>query len=236
INIGPSIGPLGYVMARGGDGNDRITVEDGLAPDTTVDADGGPGNDVLIGSNTIGEGLFGGEVPGSDQLIGNGGDDALISEGGSPSAGPDLLSGGDGNDQLASDYPCSGSTFSGGPGDDIAGFARSTIGISARIGGPATLTNGTCPGGTPDSIAPDLEILEGSRSDDRLIGSNRPDAIWGREGNDVIVGRGGADDMEGFAGRDRIDARDGHRDQVIDCGSGRDSARVDRVDPHPRSC
>src|SRR5262249_51472936 len=194
-----------------------------------------PGNDRLNGSS-LGEVLLAGDFPGSDVLNGNGGDDALISRGGDAASGPDELSGGAGDDQLVVDYPCAGDTLSGGPGNDVAGCALSVVGSRATIGGSATLTNGTCPGGSPTSVLPDNEVLEGSQHADRLIGSPRSDTIWGREGNDVLIGEAGADDLEGFAGRDFIDARDGQRGRVIDCGSGRGPARRDRNDPPAISC
>ncbi|MGH2957124.1 MAG: calcium-binding protein [Solirubrobacterales bacterium] len=228
--------PLGYLLVYGGDGADAIEIGEGLPAGATVDADGGPGDDALAGSDALGEVLFGGDFPGADVLDGGGGGDALISEGGGPASGPDGLLGGSGDDQLVTDYPCAGHAFSGGRGTDIAGFARSAVGIRARLGGLATLANGRCPGGRPTAIRLDHEVLEGTLRADRLIGSSRGETIWGRDGNDLLVGRGGADALEGFSGRDRLDARDGRRDRAIDCGSGRDRARSDRVDPRPRKC
>jgi Ca2+-binding RTX toxin-like protein len=227
--------PLGYVLVYAGGGADTVSIGDGLPPDTTTDVDGGPGGDTLIGGASS-DVLLGGDFPGADTISGGGGDDALISAGGAPDAGPDALSGGPGDDQLAADYPCAGDRFAGGPGNDVAGFAPSAVGIRARLGGVATLSNGTCPGGSPTTILPDSEVLEGTNRADRLIGSSGPETIWGREGNDVVIGDRGADDLEGFAGRDLIDARDGRRDRLIDCGSGPDRARVDREDPPPIKC
>ena len=124
------------------DGNDRVTIGDGV-PGTYVDAgagndyvDGGDGNDTLTGGagkNTLngnggndrlnGSGgrdlLNGGE--GNDFLYGNGGDDTL--DGGSGSDhifagdGNDLLIGGGGNDKL---YGQAGDdTLIGGKGADL---------------------------------------------------------------------------------------------------------------------
>jgi Ca2+-binding RTX toxin-like protein len=234
---GPRAGPLGYVMVYGADGADRIEIADGLNPDTTADADGGPGDDVLNGSDSIGEVLIGGDRPGADTVEGNGGDDALISEGGDAAAGPDVLSGGLGDDQLVSDYPCTGDSLTGGPGTDIAGFARSKVGVSAVLGGSVTLRSGRCPAGRPSTIAADTEVLEGSEEADRLIGSPNPDTIWGRGGPDELIGRAGADILEGFGGRDFINARDHQRDLRIDCGSAHDpQPRRDRIDPRPIKC
>jgi Ca2+-binding RTX toxin-like protein len=225
---------LAYVLVYGGDGPDTLAIGDGLPPDATTDVDGGAGSDHLSGG-PLGDVLQGGDSAGAETIDGNAGDDALFSEGGANSA-PDVLSGGPGDDQLAADYPCNGDSFSGGPGNDVAGFAPSPVGIRARMGDVATLANGTCPGGGPTSISLDDEVLEGSNEGDRLIGSNGPETIWGREGNDVLIGNRGADDLEGFAGRDLLDARDGQRDRLIDCGSGPDRARRDRIDPPAIKC
>ena len=54
--------------------------------------------------------------------------------------------------------------------------------------------------------------------------------IRGTSGNDVIDGTGaGGDVIVAGAGSDLVHARNGHRD-TIDCGGGRDTAAVDRVD------
>jgi len=233
----PAAGSLAYVLVWGGDGADAITVGSGLPPSITVDLDGGPGDDTLTGSDYLGEVLFGGDSPGADALIGNGGADALVSEGGGPAAGPDALAGGPGDDQLVVDYACAGHHFSGGGGSDVAGFARGREGIRAKLGGLVTLASGRCPGGSPTRLELDSEVLEGTPKDDRLIGSGRSETLWGREGDDVLIGRGGADTLRAFAGRDLILAADGRRDREIHCGAGRDRPpRRDRIDPRPISC
>ena len=54
--------------------------------------------------------------------------------------------------------------------------------------------------------------------------------IRGTSGNDVIDGTGaGGDVIAAGAGNDLVHARNGHRD-TIDCGGGKDTAAVDRVD------
>jgi hypothetical protein len=53
--------------------------------------------------------------------------------------------------------------------------------------------------------------MEGSFGPDVLIGNGRPNAILGQPGKDVFVGNGG-DDV--------IDARDGVKDDSIQCGRG----------------
>ena len=67
---------------------------------------------------------------------------------------------------------------------------------------------------------PGDDLLEGGRGDDRLDGG---------PGSDELVGGIGADRLQGGSGRDRITTVDGTRDSV-DCGSGRDTAIVDRHD------
>jgi Ca2+-binding RTX toxin-like protein len=124
--------PLGYVVAYGGDGNDRLSIGHGFPYTTTVDLDGGNGDDRLEGSDNN-DNLYAGEF-GHDVLIGNAGADALISE-----AGSDLLIGGPGNDQLVTSAPCDGHVFDGGTGAaDVAGFGRTYYNaVKARLGGTA---------------------------------------------------------------------------------------------------
>jgi Ca2+-binding RTX toxin-like protein len=218
---------LRYVLAWGGAGNDYIEVGDDFPRDFTAYFDGGPGDDTLVG----GEGqdcMLAGES-GHDQLFGNGGDDALISE----STDGDLLSGGEGNDQLVSNYPCAGHHYQGGPGQDIAGFARmgDKYRVWAQLGGPAqnpssfhgrAYSPGTC-GANPAQwtvLDPGLEILEGGSLDDRLFGNDGPNIIWGREGNDEIRGYGGNDVVEGGPGSDALYGGPGQ--DIIRGGSGFD--------------
>jgi len=80
--------------------------------------------------------------------------------------------------------------------------------------------------------------LSGNTGDDRVIGGGDDDRIFGRDGDDRISGNQGDDAIQANAGRDRvfgregndrIRVRDGARD-VVDCGSGRDTAAADRRD------
>ncbi len=91
------------------------------------------------------------------------------------------------------------------------------------------------------------DALSGSAGADCLFGGNGPDWLGGGDGDDVLhggagddqlrggagadrlFGEGGADVLLGGAGADRISAVDRKRD-TIDCGTGRDTATVDRVD------
>jgi RTX calcium-binding nonapeptide repeat (4 copies)/Calcineurin-like phosphoesterase/Purple acid Phosphatase, N-terminal domain len=71
--------------------------------------------------------------------------------------------------------------------------------------------------------------LSGGLGNDRLAGGRGDDTLDGGPGNDRMIGGPGRDMLRGRAGRDVIDARDGVRD-VVDCGRGRDRARVDGRD------
>lgn len=76
--------------------------------------------------------------------------------------------------------------------------------------------------------SPGRNKIEGNGQNDEIRGGAGPDLLEGDHGSDVIVGG---------PGDDRLNAQDNHRDQVIDCGSGEDAARIDRrLDPEPRHC
>jgi hypothetical protein len=153
----------------------------GFAYTTTVDLDGGNGDDRLEGSDNN-DNLYAGEY-GRDTLIGNAGGDALISE-----AGQDLLQGGPGNDQLVTTEPCDGHLFDGGTGAaDVAGFGRTYYNaVVARIGGTAVKRG--VKGCSPTRIRNDNEVLEGTRFADLLYARRHKDLLIGREGNDRCVG------------------------------------------------
>ena len=144
--------PFHFLVGWGDDGDDDFVLKGFFPHDFEAHVNGGEGNDHLVGGaeNDV---LFTG-VSGTDHLEGNAGDDALLSEshhddswdsGDRPKVadyhdGSDTLDGGDGNDQLVSDYVCGGHKYIGGDGDDIAGFARSGYHpIHAQLAGPSTL-------------------------------------------------------------------------------------------------
>ena len=230
-----------YVLAYGDTGNDTIQFFGTFPREFEAHASGGPGNDHLIGGDEA-DVLFTGP-DGSDWLEGGDGDDALLSE--SHHIGPkwknndrpdvadyhdgaDRLDGGSGNDQLVADYVCGGHRYIGGPGFDIAGFARSgNHPIHAQLGKTTSKAHQTqwygfaanmdlC-GGRPDAWTSwktgadgDLEVLEASDGPDYLWGSDQNDTIWGRGGGDHIWGLDGDDDILGADGNDVIDGGDGN--------------------------
>ncbi len=123
---------------------------------------------------------------------------------------------------------CGGHRYNGGPGNDIAGFARSgNHPIWAQLGKPTAAARQTqwygfaanmdrC-GSRPDAWTSwktgadgDLEVLEASDGPDHLWGSDQDDVVWGRGGGDHIWGLLGDDEILGADGRDVIDGGGGN--------------------------
>jgi Ca2+-binding RTX toxin-like protein len=240
--------PWHYVLAYGDAGDDTIQFFGSFPREFEAHASGGTGNDHLIGGDEA-DVLFTGP-DGTDWLEGGDGDDALLSE--SHHIGPkwkdddrpevadyhdgaDRLDGGPGNDQLVVDYVCGGHRYIGGPGFDIAGFARSgRHPIHAQLGGVTRAARQTAWYGYAANMDlcgskmsawtswktgkdADLEVLEASDGADYLWGDDENDTIWGRGGGDHIWGLGGDDEILGADGNDVIDGGDG--DDTIKYGS-----------------
>ena len=212
----------------GGAGADTLTDSSAAPNGVTTDLDGGDDSDTITGAIGI-ETLYSGNT-GADALHGGEGADALIAEG----SGGDTLDAAGGNDQLVTTNPCNGHIFSGGGGQDIAGFARTVTGqgevpgvgeygINATLGDPAgnpgelnstyygsayVLGEGgvgnICAGGAHTYVGGDNEVLEGTKKWDVLSGNNAANTIWGRQGNDTLFARGGNDIVEGHAGDDIV--------------------------------
>jgi Ca2+-binding RTX toxin-like protein len=243
----------GYLVAYGADGPDTINIRGAIRAETFAlveggrDADvltGGPGDEVLLAGDVTAARPYPADSE-RNVLRGGGGDDVLASSFG----GPDLLQAGPGGDQLITVSPCSGHVLDGGGGGpDIAGFARSRLPVVARIGGTAVLLPALnpYPCTAPSKILKNVEILEGTNGPDTLIGSRGSDAlILGGDGDDLLKGLGGADRLRGDGHRDRLfggkgadvlEARDGERDRVVNCGEGGRSAVADKRDPVSPSC
>jgi RTX calcium-binding nonapeptide repeat (4 copies) len=77
-----------------------------------------------------------------------------------------------------------------------------------------------------------------------VMGVGGDDVLTGGLGNDFLTGDypsdipgEGADKLIGGGGRDTLDAQDGLADLKINCGTGKDKAKIDAgVDPSPKSC
>jgi Ca2+-binding RTX toxin-like protein len=176
---------------------------------------GGEGDDTLSGGEATEDVLADG--PGGDTLSALGGDDALLNNGGA-----DQLDGGTGNDLFLSNSICDGDLLSGGEGRDNASWAKFDEGVEARVGlgdagrpGPGGAPE--CGSGTVDSLQ-QVEDLEGSGSDDTLIGGPESNQLLGHEGPDTYYAEGGDD---------TILANAADFDPIIDCGPGNDLAVID---------
>jgi Ca2+-binding RTX toxin-like protein len=222
-------------MADLGPGNDSLGVEGSLQGAQTVRIAGGLGNDTIHGGpedDLIEAGY------GSDRLYGGAGADGLI--GSRP--GPTFLFGGPDGDLLAAGGGCAGGAIVGGPGRDDASFAETPAHPGLlHVSFPAHAAwIDAIPGCHKVHLSSTDEDMEGSFDNDVLVGDGRANAILGQPGADSFYG-GGGDDV--------IDARDGVRDESIQCGPGRapkpgkpirghatGRALTDPFDPAPALC
>jgi Ca2+-binding RTX toxin-like protein len=83
-----------------------------------------------------------------------------------------------------------------------------------------------------DASAPFTTVTVGAR----VNGGPGNDRITTAEGPDVIVGGPGANTVRAGAGNDRVSLRNGVRDLLVDCGTGVDTAILDRNDPKTFGC
>jgi Ca2+-binding RTX toxin-like protein len=223
---------LDAIVLAGMGGDDTITAN-GFPDGSSVVELGGEGGDTLNGGPSE-DVLADGDGPGVDTLHAGAGDDALLHNGGA-----DLLDGGEGSDLFLSVSVCDGETIEGGTsvgGDrDNASWARLggggvyanlESGVAGRVAGEAP----TCPGEKFDHLK-GIEDLEGSESNDVLIGNGETNQLLGHRGEDIYRALGG---------NDTIFANSGTPDKVIDCGEGtEDTAVIDLAtigDPPPIGC
>jgi Ca2+-binding RTX toxin-like protein len=218
-------GPARWLMADAGPGNDHLRVEGSLTAVGFVHLAGGQGNDVIRGGpedDLIESG------PGSDRVYGGAGADGLI--GGLP--GPTYLYGGAGGDLLAAGGGCAGGALVGGPGHDNASFAETQA-------HPGTLYISLAAGLAWIDAIPGCHKVHLARSDEDIEGSFDNDVLIGDSGANLLLGQPGVDRFYGRGGEDVIDATDGVRDAVIQCGKkGHPSglAVIDSIDPAPLYC
>jgi Ca2+-binding RTX toxin-like protein len=72
--------------------------------------------------------------------------------------------------------------------------------------------------------------LGGKGAADQLYGGRGPHHLIGNGGNDYLNGGRGNDWLVGNGGNDRIEAADGIKDFLIDCGLGEDQVSADEGD------
>jgi len=228
-------GPARWLMADLGPGDDGFQALGSLAGAQNVRIAGGLGNDTIKGGpeDDLIEGGYG-----ADRLYGGAGADGLI--GSRP--GPTFLYGGPDGDLLAAGGGCAGGALVGGPGSDDASFAETPAhpGILHVSFAVHAAWIDAIRGCHRVHLSPTDEDMEGSFDNDVLVGDARPNAILGQPGEDSFYGGGG---------EDVIDARDGVRDESIQCGRGHAPKRgrpivgqaagralTDAFDPTPVLC
>ena len=208
-----------------GPGNDRMTDGD-LTLGSGVDADvldGGDGRDAVDYSRRQGPVVVDLSDPGPDGQAGEG-DVLRAVENAFGGAAGDTLGGDSGRN-----------FFIGNGGDDAmvgAGgkdrlYGGSGADLALGLSGRDSLSGGT-----------GRDVLDGGDGDDELFGGRSPDVLFGGRGKDILGGDEGDDRLDGDSGRDRffggsggdaIDSADAER-EVVNCGPGRDRARLDRRD------
>jgi Ca2+-binding RTX toxin-like protein len=203
----PTEGPARWLMADLGPGNDSLQAQGSLSGAQNVRIAGGLGDDTIHGGpeDDLIEAGFG-----SDRLYGGAGADGLI--GSTP--GPTYLYGGADGDLLAAGGGCAGGAIVGGPGRDDASFAETPAhpGILHVSFAVHAAWIDVIPGCHRVHLSPTDEDMEGSFDNDVLVGDG---------GSNAMLGQPGADSFYGGGGEDVIDARDGVRDESIQCGRGR---------------
>ncbi|WP_342078337.1 calcium-binding protein [Yoonia sp. SS1-5] len=183
------------INETGTNGNDIL---DGTDGDDTLK--GGRGNDIIDGR------------AGDDLIEGGDGRDALTG-----GTGDDVIRGGDGNDFIRGGEGAD--NIDGGRGVDTATYSDSDEAVTV------SLNQGTTPQGGGDAegdVLRNIENLNGSAFNDRLIGNNNANVIKGGDGNDTISGGGGRDVIEAGNGDDRVVVRDG-AGRSFDGGAGFDT-------------
>lgn len=206
------------IQFNGGSGNDIFTGQGGAgtgaATVAAITVIGGPGNDTITGGNgteTIDPGL------GTDTVTGGAGDDTIIS-----SAGGDHIDGGG-----ASTVNTYDATFES---------AAVTVNLSTS---PGTTSGSSIGNGTIVNVS----RVRGSTFADTITGSANADTITGYLGNDILSGLGGNDSINGGGGNDVINGGTGSNTlngytgndtfvqgggtDVINGGSGAESNTID---------
>jgi hypothetical protein len=211
------------VRLLGGDGNDRLTSQDGaglegdagddvlsgLPSTATTTANGfpGPSDDGLSGGD--GNDVLDGGI-GDDHLAGGAGDDVLRGGAGgdnlfgaepaddpNPPAGRDDLHGGSGRDVLDDGDDHSGPI---GPDKVVGGRGFDTVdsylGRTAGVSVNLSRPGGDGQAGEGDSVV-NVETVYGGTGNDTLVGDGDANQLFGGDGSNRIRGRGGDDYLDG---------------------------------------
>jgi hypothetical protein len=185
---------------------------------------GGPGDDLLIGSDDSG-----------DELDGGGGTDRLFGFGNT-----DLLTDGDQSGAGDADY-LDGGNYSYAGGDTVSYAGRTApvhVDLSdglpdGETGEGDTLVNiGSVTGGSADdALRGDayMNTLRGGAGNDRLLGGDGRDTLDGEAGDDRAFGQAGGDFLSGGSGLNRLSGSAGNDyfrlasgSDVVSCSRGLD--------------
>lgn len=201
-----------------GNGNDRVVNRTSSTTTTgaPMNANGGPGDDTLIGDIKTHDTLAGAgnndqlqAIGGLDELDGGSGDDKVLG-----GVGGDELRGGTGNDVLdggGSDDVLDGGTgrdiIDGGPAGISSGerhdrviYADRTVPVTVDLN-RIDASQGSA--GESDTIL-DVEDIVGGSAGDFLFGNAFANTISGGAGNDAVSGKAGRDVLVGDDGADTI--------------------------------
>lgn len=143
------------------------------------------------------------------------GQQRVIGETDTGTAGRDILTGGDGSDTLIGGYGAD--ILDGGAGFDFASYQNATAGLTLFMGG-GTLNTGEANG----DVHTALEGLIGSQFSDIIGGDGLLNELYGQGGNDFMFGRAGKDRLLGEDGNDVLSG--GQDGDQLEGGSGIDVA------------
>jgi Ca2+-binding RTX toxin-like protein len=132
--------------------------------------------------------------------LGSGSDTASINSGNVTifgGDGDDQISAGDGDNRIVGGQGAD--VIQGGAGIDTADYSTSNLGVTVNLA-DGSAHNGDASG---DSLS-NIEHLEGSNYQDRLVGSTADNRLSGNGGNDIFVGGGGNDIILGGDGVDTV--------------------------------
>jgi Ca2+-binding RTX toxin-like protein len=186
-----------------GDLDDNLKVNSTEA-DAQVTANGGAGNDVMVGA-PVAANLLRGDA-GNDNLTGG--------------AGADTLVGGDGDDVM-----------NGGAGIDLADYSSSPVAVrislsTGKAKGPGkdlvSAIDNVLGSNFNDNITgnDEINVLDGGAGNDKINGAGGNDVLTGGLGNDAIAGGLGNDNLDGGEGNDRLNGDAGN--DILTGGNGND--------------
>jgi len=221
--VGVFSGEPDSVVVAGLEGNDTLSAS-GFPATASIVLLGGEGSDDLTGGATEDAVVDG---PGDDTAGAGSRDDAVPNN-----DGADELHAGPGEDLFVSDAVCDGDELDGGPDRDNANWANFDSAVSIDMGVERAGLVGDegepdCEGG-PLTVLSALEDIEGTGAGDVMIGDSGPNQLLGRPGPDRYYAAGGNDSILANSGTPFDDP-----DPTIDCGSGWDTAQIDRPENGP---